>query len=73
MNSIVVLTYNRDVLPCLKAIKENTVGEHEVILVDNGNEYSQLYDKYIDKYIRIKMKVYCHETMVDLLLKVNIY
>jgi glycosyltransferase involved in cell wall biosynthesis len=54
MNSIVVLTYNRDVLPCLKAILENTVGDYEVILVDNGEEYSPLYDKYIDKYIRIR-------------------
>jgi glycosyltransferase involved in cell wall biosynthesis len=57
MNSIVVLTYNRDVLPCLKAIKENTIGEHEVILVDNGtkNKCKDFQIRgLVDKYIRIK-------------------
>ncbi len=56
MNSIVVLTYNRDVEPCLEAIAENTVGEHEVILVDNGtNDNTKFQDAgFVDKYIRIK-------------------
>lgn len=51
MISIVVLTYNRDVMPCLKAIKENTVNDHEVILVDNSNIYQRTYDGYVDKYV----------------------
>ena len=55
MNSIVVLTYNRDVMPCLQAIKANTVIEHELILVDNGDAgYLRQYDGYVDKYIKIK-------------------
>jgi glycosyltransferase involved in cell wall biosynthesis len=55
MNSIVVLTYNRDVLPCLKAIKANTVGEHEVILVDNGTKNKcKDFNGLVDKYIRLK-------------------
>lgn len=55
MNSIVVLTYNRDVMPCLQAIKEHTVNKHEVILVDNGDAgYLRQYDGYVDKYIKIK-------------------
>jgi glycosyltransferase involved in cell wall biosynthesis len=56
LNSIVVLTYNRDVRPCLKAIKENTVGDHEVILVDNGTfDNGKLQDVgLVDKYIRLK-------------------
>jgi len=53
MISIVVLTYNRDVLPCLKSIKDNTFNKYELILVDNGDQYSNLYDKYVDKYIRL--------------------
>ncbi len=51
--SVIVLTYNRDVLPCLKAIKANTYNNYELILVDNGKDYSQLWDKYVDKYVRI--------------------
>lgn len=55
MNSIVVLTYNRDVEPCLRAIKNNTVGEHEVILVDNGTRGIDFQNTgLVDKYIKIK-------------------
>jgi glycosyltransferase involved in cell wall biosynthesis len=41
--------------PCLEAIEENTVGEHEVILVDNGtNDNTKFQDVgFVDKYIRI--------------------
>jgi len=54
MISIAVLTYNRDVMPCLKSIKQNTVNKHELILVDNSNCYSSMYDGYVDKYIGLK-------------------
>lgn len=49
-----MLTYNRDVLPCLKAIKENTQNNYELILVDNSCNYQKVYDNYVDKYIGIK-------------------
>lgn len=54
MISIVVLTYNRDVMPCLKSIKDNTFNKHEIILVDNSNNYKRKYDGYVDKYIGLK-------------------
>jgi glycosyltransferase involved in cell wall biosynthesis len=54
MISINILTYNRDVLPCLNAIKDNTVSKHEIILVDNANNYKISYDGYVDKYIGLK-------------------
>ncbi len=56
MNSIVVLTYNRDVEPCLEAIASSTVQEYEVILVDNGTNDNVKFQEagLVDKYIRIK-------------------
>lgn len=54
--SINVLTYNRNVLHCLESIKNNTVNEYEIILVDNSNNYRKEYKEYIDKYIGIKNK-----------------
>ena len=52
--SVIVLTYNRDVLPCLEAIKSNTYNKHNVILVDNGNNYRPEYKDLVDVYIGLK-------------------
>lgn len=52
--SVMVLTYNRDVLPCLEAIKSNTHNKHDVILVDNGNNYRPEYKDLVDIYIGLK-------------------
>ncbi len=51
---IVVLTYNRNVVPCLEAIKNNTYRDHKVILVDNGNNYLPEYKSLVDIYIGLK-------------------
>jgi glycosyltransferase involved in cell wall biosynthesis len=52
--SVMVLTYNRDVLPCLEAIKNHTNNKHNVILVDNGNSYRPEYKDLVDTYIGLK-------------------
>jgi glycosyltransferase involved in cell wall biosynthesis len=52
--SVMVLTYNRDALPCLEAIRNNTHNEHKVILVDNGNNYRPEYADLVDVYIGLK-------------------
>jgi glycosyltransferase involved in cell wall biosynthesis len=52
--SVMVLTYNRDALPCLEAIKSNTHNECQVILVDNGNNYRPEYKDLVDMYVGLK-------------------
>ena len=51
---VMVLTYNRDVVPCLEAIKTKTNNECQVILVDNGNNYRPEYKDLVDVYIGLK-------------------